>query len=102
MPEGEFQARYHPLFHTDVLSASNWYDRHKLGLGFDFLECVETATRNLASDPYRRSSIDYGLRYWPISRFPFVVFYDIYEREILVLGVMHTAQEHEAWLRRTR
>ena len=25
---------------TDVLSAANCYDRHKLGLGVDFLECV--------------------------------------------------------------
>ena len=102
MPDGEYQVRYHPLFHTDVVSAANWYDRHKVGLGFDFLECVEVATLKLAEDPYRRSSVDYGLRYWPISRFPFVVFYEVRELEILVLGVMHTSQEHEAWLRRTR
>jgi hypothetical protein len=61
-----------------------------------FLESVETATLKLAADPYRRSSVDYGLRYWPISRFPFVVFCDVRELEILVLGVMHTAQE--PWL----
>ena len=91
MPDGEYQVRYHPLFHTDVVSAANWYDRHKVGLGVKFLESVETATLKLAADPYRRSSVDYGLRYWPISRFPFVVFYDVRELEILVLGVMHTA-----------
>ena len=66
MPDGEYQVQYHPLFHTDVVSAANWYDRHKVGLGFDFLECVEVATLKLAEDPYRRSSVDYGLRYWPI------------------------------------
>ena len=84
MPDGKYQVRYHPLFHTDVVSAANWYDRHKVGLGFDFLECVEVATLKLAEDPYRRSSVDYGLRYWPISRFPFVVFYDVRELEILM------------------
>ena len=60
---------------------------------------IEMATLRLAEDPYRRSSIDYGLRYWSISRFPFVVFSDVREFEIPVLVVMHTAQEHEAWLR---
>lgn len=32
MPDGEYEVRYHPLFHTDVVSAANWYDRHKVGL----------------------------------------------------------------------
>jgi hypothetical protein len=51
MPDGEYQVRYHPLFHTDVVSAANWYDRHKVGLGVKFLESVETATLKLAADP---------------------------------------------------
>jgi hypothetical protein len=102
MREGEFRIRYHPLFQSDVASSAMWYDQRRIGLGDDFVNCVEAATRDLLEDPYRRSSVDYGLRYWPVHRFPFVVFYDLNLDEILILGVMHTAQEHEAWLRRTR
>ena len=32
----------------------------------------------LTSDPERRSLVDFGVRYWPVSRFPFVVLYDLY------------------------
>ena len=52
----------------------------------------------LTSDPERRSLVDFGVRYWPVSRFPFVVLYDLYAHEVLVLGVMHTAQESGKWL----
>jgi hypothetical protein len=67
MPDGEYQVRYHPLFHVDVVSAANWYDRHKVGLGFDFLKCVEVATLKLAADPSRRSSVDYRYRLFGIG-----------------------------------
>ncbi|MFN7735010.1 MAG: hypothetical protein ACK5O8_02760 [Pirellula sp.] len=64
-----------------------------------FLESVETATLKLAAIPI---GVLLLITVCGTGRFPFVVFYDVRELEILVLGVMHTAQEHEAWLRRTR
>jgi len=51
MPDGKYQVRYHSLFHTDVVSAANWYDRHKVGLGVKFLESVETAPSNWQQIP---------------------------------------------------
>ena len=56
----------------------------------------------LIADPERRTPIDYGVRYWPVQRFPYVVFYDLTESEVLILGVMHTSQEPEKWLSRRR
>ena len=69
--------RYHPLFDSDVLAAALWYDARQEGLGSDFVKRVRYATSALIADPERRTSVDYGLRYWPIVRFPDVVFYDL-------------------------
>lgn len=94
--------RYHPLFDSDVLSAAEWYDGRLPNLGSDFVARVGRAIDQLIEDPERRASIGYGVRYWPVQRFPYVVFYDMIELEVLILGVMHTSQESEKGLSRRR
>jgi plasmid stabilization system protein ParE len=94
--------RYHPLFEFDVLDAAEWYDGREPTLGSDFVIRVETAVDQLRSDPDRRTPVDYGIRYWPVERFPYVVFYDVTDLEVLVLGVMHTSQDSSKWLSRRR
>jgi plasmid stabilization system protein ParE len=94
--------RYHPLFEADVLAAAEWYDARQALLGADFVARVRKAIDQLIADPNRRTTADYGLRYWPVERFPFVVFYDLTDTDLLVLGVMHTSQESDKWLARRR
>jgi len=94
--------RYHPLFDSDVLDAAEWYDGRQPNLGADFLARVRKAVNRLIADPERRTSVDFGVRYWPVERFPYVVFYDVTESEVLVLGVMHTSRDSKKWLSRRR
>ena len=94
--------RYHPLFDSDVLDAAEWYDGRQPDLGSDFLTRVRRAVNRLIADPERRTSIDFGVRYWPVERFPYVVFYDLTESEVLILGVMHTSRDPKKWLSRRR
>jgi len=94
--------RYHPLFDSDVLSAAEWYDGRQPNLGTDFIARVRKAADELIDHPERRTPIDYGVRYWPVERFPYVVFYDLTESEVLMLGVMHTSQDSGKWLSRRR
>jgi plasmid stabilization system protein ParE len=94
--------RYHPLFDSDVLDAAEWYDRRQPNLGSDFLARVRRTVNRLIADPERRTSLEFGVRYWPVERFPYVVFYDVTESEVLVLGVMHTSRDSKKWLSRRR
>lgn len=96
------QMRFHPLFEADVLSAVRWYDARSSEIGTAFLAEVKRAVENVQHDPERRSPVDLGLRYWAVRRFPFVVIYDLHETELLLLGVMHTAQEPKKWLAERR
>lgn len=89
--------RYHPEFQSDAVQAAAWYDERKPGLGADFLRHVRSAVTELGQAPERRSAIDFGIRYHPLKRFPYIVFYDFTAKEILVLGVMHTSQDAAKW-----
>lgn len=90
--------RYHPWFGSDVLDAVHWYDDRSVDLGVDFVERVSKCVDQLVEDPERRSPADHGIRYWPVGRFPYVVFYDVTDREVLIVGVMHTSRELYGWL----
>ena len=92
--------RYHAEFDSDVLSAAQWYDERQAGLGSDFVVRVERASLALIADPGRRGTVAFGLRYWPVERFPYVVFYDFTDTEIVVLGVMHTSRNPDKWRKR--
>ena len=94
--------RYHPEFDLDVIQAAAWYDERQPGLGSDFFARVRKAVLELIQDPERRSPIDFGIRHWPVTRFPYIVFYDFNDAEVLVLGAMHTSQDSAKWqLRRS-
>lgn len=90
--------RYHPLFEADVIDAAAWYDARNLMIGTAFVAEVSRAVDQLTQHPERRSVVDFGVRYWLVGRFPFLIFYDLHGHELLVLGVMHTARESQKWL----
>ncbi len=94
--------RYHPLFADDVLGAAGWYESQGAALGGIFLDRVEEAIGLLVQDPERRGPGQFGIRYWPLRKFPFVGFYDVTTDEILIVGVMHTARDAEKWILQRR
>lgn len=97
MDETNRQIRYHELFDTDVIEAANWYDDRSSGLGDAFAGKVEEAVLDITQDPTRFSEIVQGMRYIRVHRFPYVALFDVTDREILYLGVLHTARSIEKW-----
>ena len=95
-------ARFHPLFDEDVIRDATWYETKETGLGVDFTHRIESAILELLGDPERRSDRHYGLRYWPVERFPHVILYDLTDAEILLFGVMHPSQRPDQWIARSR
>jgi toxin ParE1/3/4 len=90
--------RYSHLFESDVLDAATWYDARHPELGREYVECVRQAVDLILTDPDRRAPDVDGIRYWPVKRFPYIVFYDLTDREILMLGVLHTARDSRKWI----
>jgi plasmid stabilization system protein ParE len=84
---------YHPEFENDVRAAADWYGERHPDLETDFRNCLRAAVAELLHDPERSSPVDCGIRCWRTKRFPYVVFYDVSTRAIMLLGVMHTSQD---------
>ena len=77
----------------DLELAFAWYERQQRGLGFDFLDCVETAIRNIISYPEMYQVRYRNFRGCPIRRFPSSIFYTIEQNEIVVHSVFDNRQD---------
>lgn len=83
--------RYHSLFECDVIEAANWYDNRSPGLEDAFVVNVRLVAESIIADPDRIAATCGGLRYRRVRRFPYVVLFDVDDREIYLVGVLHTA-----------
>jgi hypothetical protein len=92
--------RYHPLFDCDVREAALWYDHRSAGLGDAFADLVRQCVADVIADPQRFPMSASGCRYSRVSRFPYVVLFDLVDDELLMLGVLHTARSMEKWRER--
>ena len=89
--------RYHPLFDGDVREAANWYDLRSPGLGEAFIAMVRKRVNDVIADPNRYGRTPSGCRYVRLTRFPYLLLFEITEDELLLLGVLHTARSLEKW-----
>ena len=92
--------RYHPDFYADVISTAEWYADRNPKLGDDVVARIYSTISEITADPKRRTDVEYGIRYWPVKRFPYVVLYDVTHSEILILGAMHTSQDADKFRKR--
>lgn len=92
--------RYHPLFECDVREAAAWYDRRSPGLGNAFVELVRQRTDEVIAEPERFAKLPMGCRYAQVSRFPYVVLFEVTDSELQLLAVLHTARAMEKWRER--
>ena len=85
--------RYTDRSKDDIELAFAWYERHRRGLGFEFLDCAEVSLRNIVNDP-KMYQIRYSyFRGCPVRRFPFSIFYTIEKNEIVVHSVFDNRQD---------
>ena len=85
--------RYTGRAKEDVESAFAWYERQRRGLGFEFLDCVESALQSIIDNP-RIYTVRYKrFRACVVRRFPFSVFYTIEQNQIVVHSVVDNRQD---------
>jgi toxin ParE1/3/4 len=67
--------------------------RRGLGLGFGFLDCVETAVKSILRHPEMYRVVYSGFRGCVVRRFPFSVFYTIEGADVVVHAVFDNRQD---------
>ena len=91
---------FRPEVRDEIDVAYSWYEGQRAGLGEEFLEALSEHLDELKENPRLCAPLYRQVRAWPMKRFPYVVYYRIRRKEILILAVQHGGQDPERW--RTR
>jgi plasmid stabilization system protein ParE len=89
-----------PEAERDVSQGYGWYENQEIGLGEEFLRCVDACIQSVRRNPamYQIAHINY--RRAVIRRFPYVVFYEYSDKEVVLYAVFHCSQNPKKWLKR--
>jgi len=91
------QVEFHFLFDCDVHEAADWYQQRSAGLGDTFVEDVWRCIDDVIADPERYGTLPSGCRHKRLSKFPYVLLYDLTDEDLLLLAVVHTARSPKKW-----
>ena len=89
-----------PKAKTDLRKAYDWYEERCTGLGDEFLADHAEAFLRLEANPERFPIYYRGFRRVLTHRFPYKIFFRIVKREIIILRILHGAEDHTRKLSR--
>jgi len=92
----------HWLVRSDIQEAYRWYERKELGLGKRFNRELRPLLRNLRNDALLFAVRFADIRGANLPSFPYGISYFVKEGAVVVLGVLHGAQDSYAQLARRR
>lgn len=92
--------------HDDTIEAYNYYEEKQHGLGERFLQSLSKKYQELAEHPTFYSYIDEDtlkiLRDVRIDQFPYVIVYEINDKDVIVYAVHNTYKHPKNKLRKIR
>ena len=77
----------------DIQEAFEWYESLREGLGFEFIEEVESGYENICKHPQYYTAINEHFRRLKISRFPFIIIYEIEKNVVIINTVRHGSRK---------
>jgi plasmid stabilization system protein ParE len=89
-----------PEAEQDVADAFGWYEGRRLGLGEEFLSCVDACIQAIRRAPEMYSVVHETYRRALVRRFPYAIFYEHAGKTVTVYSVFHTSREPDKWRQR--
>lgn len=82
---------------NDILEIVEWYEAQKKNLGDQFLLSFDEVISFLEKNPYLYPKIRREISRAILQRYPYAVFYKIYEeqKELSIIAVIHQARSNE-------
>ena len=87
---------------SDIGEAYWWYEEKDLGLGDEFLRCLEEAFSRISDYPEQFPVRFDGVRRILVRRFPYAVYFYHDDAKVFVTYVYHTAQNPRKLFERPR
>ncbi|OBP14173.1 addiction module toxin RelE [Rheinheimera sp. SA_1] len=85
----------------DVAEGFDYYQGKRVGLGDDFLLCIDDALQKIQRNPFIYREIYRELRRISIHRFPYRILYFVQNNHVVVTAVFHARKAPSAWTNRT-
>jgi toxin ParE1/3/4 len=76
----------------DLQEAFEWYENKSFGLGFEFIEEVQSAYEKICNHPQHYSAVNNRYRKLKINRFPYLIIFEIENANVIVVSVLHTSK----------
>ena len=82
---------------SDLLSAREWYELQRPGLGDEFANIVDEFLSQISSWPESHAVVFHGVRLARLRRFPYVAYYRILANCIELIAVLHGSRSPQTW-----
>lgn len=93
---------FHPDAEKELNEAIAYYNKCQNGLGIEFTKEVYLAIQNILSFPHACTQLSANTRRCLTNRFPYGVIYQITDKEIFIIAVMHLSRGPNYWEKRER
>lgn len=87
-----YKLEIRPLATLEIIEAYDWYESKREGLGIEFLDALESFFDSLQSNPFTYSYYDEPVRQGKMSRFPYVIVYEVFDKKLIVYSVFMARQ----------
>jgi plasmid stabilization system protein ParE len=91
------QCLVRPAAAADIDDAFLWYEAQRPGLGHEFLAAADALIDAIAEHPLRYPLIRRNTRRALLRRFPYAVYFRIYDRVVVVVACMHGRRNPRRW-----
>lgn len=88
---------YHPDAEAEVIEAVQFYERRVPTLGAQFLDAADRVIRIIQDAPERWRIVEADVRQYPMSRFPYGIYYRALPDHLRVLAFKHHGRHPNYW-----
>lgn len=81
----------------DLDDAYSWYEFQRIGLGEEFLSCIDACFQSICRMPEIHAFVREPFRRVLVRRFPYAVYYEFAAQRVIVHVVIHTARDPQRW-----
>lgn len=86
-----------PAAAADVDEAFLWYEGQRPGLGNEFLEAAQAVITAISERPHLYAVIHRNTRRALVRRFPYSIYYRIYDDVVVIVACMHGRRSPRRW-----
>ncbi len=91
---------FRPEVREELDEAYHWYEKQKLGLGDEFLDCVNNTLTKVNLMPESYAIVYRDIRRALIKKFPYAIYYRIISSRVIVTAIFNSRRSPKSWQKR--